>query len=119
MHMGHFTWMTPDVPTNFTIFALPQTKAAALGVVGLVVKAAEGKGIEVSDTKSLTKLHLQVPNSLNLACHMLNNLAALCTEITGDTSLLTMKIYSWVAFFNKNEKCITQLGAENHEFYTK
>eukprot|EP00957_Ditylum_brightwellii_P133992 10216753-Ditylum_brightwellii.AAC.1 len=51
MHMGHFTWTTPDIPTNFTIFALPQWKADNLDVVGLAIKAAEGKGLEVSDTK--------------------------------------------------------------------
>eukprot|EP00957_Ditylum_brightwellii_P207924 15355130-Ditylum_brightwellii.AAC.1 len=41
MHMGHFTWATPDIPTNFTIFALPQQKADNLVFVSLAVKAAE------------------------------------------------------------------------------
>eukprot|EP00957_Ditylum_brightwellii_P114780 8752810-Ditylum_brightwellii.AAC.1 len=59
MHMGHFTWMTPDIPTKFTIFALPQKKADTLDVMGLMVKAVEGKGLDVSNTKSLAKLHLQ------------------------------------------------------------
>eukprot|EP00957_Ditylum_brightwellii_P208332 15356886-Ditylum_brightwellii.AAC.2 len=119
MHMGHFIWTTPDVLTNFTIFALPQKKADALDVVGLVVKAAERTDLDVSDTKSLTKLHLQVPTPLNLAHHMLNNLAVLCAKITGNTSLLTLSIYSWVAFFNKNKEHITHLGAKDHKFYTK
>eukprot|EP00957_Ditylum_brightwellii_P172364 13121628-Ditylum_brightwellii.AAC.1 len=46
MHKGHFTWTTPDIPTNFTIFVLPQRKADNLDVIGLAIKAAEGKGLE-------------------------------------------------------------------------
>eukprot|EP00957_Ditylum_brightwellii_P189945 14460707-Ditylum_brightwellii.AAC.1 len=82
------------------------------------MKAAEGKGPEVSDTKSLTKLHLQVPSSLDLAQHMLNNLAALCAELTSNRSILTQCIYSWVSFFNRHEDRLTHLGAEDYEFYT-
>eukprot|EP00957_Ditylum_brightwellii_P161328 12283876-Ditylum_brightwellii.AAC.1 len=82
MHMGHFTWNTPGIPKNFTIFALPQRKTDTLDAVGLAVKAVEGKGLEVLDTKSLAKLHFQAPVSLNSARHMLNNLVALCVELT-------------------------------------
>eukprot|EP00957_Ditylum_brightwellii_P181307 13811688-Ditylum_brightwellii.AAC.1 len=46
MHMGHFTRTTPNIPTNFTTFVLPQRKADTLDVVGLAVKAAKGKGLE-------------------------------------------------------------------------
>eukprot|EP00957_Ditylum_brightwellii_P013286 1002538-Ditylum_brightwellii.AAC.1 len=43
----------------------------------------------------------------------------LCTEIMGNTLLLTLNIHSWVEFFNKNKARITHLGAEDHKFYTK
>eukprot|EP00957_Ditylum_brightwellii_P104865 7992182-Ditylum_brightwellii.AAC.1 len=119
MHMGHFMWTSQDIPTNFTVFALPQKKADIFDVVDLAVKATEGKGLDASDTKSLTKLHLQVPNLLNLVHHMVNNLAALCAEITGNISWVTLSIYSWVTFFNKNKERITHLGTEDHKFYTK
>eukprot|EP00957_Ditylum_brightwellii_P113903 8683318-Ditylum_brightwellii.AAC.1 len=95
MHMGHFTWTSLDILTNFTVFALPQYKADALDVVGLVVKVTEAKGLDMSDTKSLTKLHLQVPSSFNKMCHMFNKMTALCAEITGKSSLLIPRIYFW------------------------
>eukprot|EP00957_Ditylum_brightwellii_P185387 14116480-Ditylum_brightwellii.AAC.1 len=100
------------------VFALTQHKADTLDIVGLAMKATEGKGPEVSDTKSLTKLHPQVPSSLNSAQHMLNNLTALCAELTSNHSILTQCIYSWVAFFNRHEDRLTHLGAEDYKFYT-
>eukprot|EP00957_Ditylum_brightwellii_P158125 12035917-Ditylum_brightwellii.AAC.1 len=95
MHIEHFTWNTPNIPINFTVFALSQRKTDTLDVMGLAVKAAEGKDLAVSDTKSITKFHFQAPTSLNSARHMLNNLAALYAELTSDNSILTQHIYSW------------------------
>eukprot|EP00957_Ditylum_brightwellii_P176063 13406617-Ditylum_brightwellii.AAC.1 len=90
-----------------------------LDVVSLAVKDTDGKGLEVSNTKNMTKLQLQVPSSLNSARHMLNNLAALCAELTSNLSYLIQRIYSWVAFFNHHKERLTHLGAKDHEFYTK
>eukprot|EP00957_Ditylum_brightwellii_P210008 15364471-Ditylum_brightwellii.AAC.1 len=119
MNMGHFTWILPDIPTNFTVCALPQHKEDTLDVVGLVVKAAKGKGLGVSDTKSPTKLHLQVLALLNSTRHMFNNLAMQCTKITGNTSLPTHWIFSWLTFFHCNVECLIYLGTKDPAFFTK
>eukprot|EP00957_Ditylum_brightwellii_P133133 10150614-Ditylum_brightwellii.AAC.1 len=116
MYMGHFTWPSQDIPTNFTAFALPQYKADALDVVGMVVKATDGKDLDVSDMKSLTKLHLKVLSLLNETCHMFNNMAVLCTKITGNYSFRIQRIYSWVTFFNINEEWLTHMGSKDHIF---
>eukprot|EP00957_Ditylum_brightwellii_P093025 7083280-Ditylum_brightwellii.AAC.1 len=119
MHMGHFLLTSPDIPQNFTAFALPQHKADALEAVGLAVKAAEGKGLDVPDTKSLTKLTLQAPTSLNSMCHMFNNMTALCAKIMGNSSLLTQYIYSWITFFNQHKERLMHSGSEDPKFFTK
>eukprot|EP00957_Ditylum_brightwellii_P166755 12693303-Ditylum_brightwellii.AAC.1 len=50
---------------------------------------------------------------------MLNNLVALCVKLTGNQSIITQCIYSWVAFFNRHKERLTHLRAKDHEFYMK
>eukprot|EP00957_Ditylum_brightwellii_P100731 7677635-Ditylum_brightwellii.AAC.1 len=88
-------------------------------MVALAIKAAEGKGLEATDTRNLTKLHLSTAKCVNTTRHMLNNLAAVAAELTGDTSILNTSLALWVDFINENEERLTDFGEEDHTFFTK
>eukprot|EP00957_Ditylum_brightwellii_P153584 11688988-Ditylum_brightwellii.AAC.1 len=117
--MGHFTWPSLDIPSNFTAFSLLASRDNHVDMVSLAVKVVWGKGMETSNTKHLSKLKLMDATSTNALQHMKNNMAVLATKITEDHSILRKHLYQWVPSINNNEACLNNIGKEDLHFFNK
>eukprot|EP00957_Ditylum_brightwellii_P031285 2371576-Ditylum_brightwellii.AAC.1 len=82
-------------PKQLHCLCPPSSQENHLGMVSLAMKEAEGKGLEISDTKHLSKVKLSDETTINVLCHMLSNMAAYVVEIMGNLSILTKQLYTW------------------------
>eukprot|EP00957_Ditylum_brightwellii_P012513 945529-Ditylum_brightwellii.AAC.1 len=119
MYIGYFAWLSPNIPSNFTSFALPAIRGNHLDMVSLAIKAAEDNRPETTDTKYLSKLNLSDAKTTNALCRMLHNTAALAAEITNNLSIMTKQLYIWAGFIKDNKVHLDKLGKEDLHLFNK
>eukprot|EP00957_Ditylum_brightwellii_P126036 9608278-Ditylum_brightwellii.AAC.1 len=79
----------------------------------------EGKGLETSDTKHLSKLTLFDNALMNSLYHMVSNMAALAADLTDDLFIVTTRIKEQIASINDNKECLDGLDIKDLLFINK